>query len=197
MVALGPCSQACFWALGPACSQSISSRLSPGGDAHPPGQGDHSACHSGLRAGQASGRSPELHQAPVPAGEGWEVVKSECQNWVKTKTAPIRQAAGGGPDPVSPGSSPHRLQGRTAVPRQSARRRNEGSLPCFWFSDVTFLLLSHENVDREMESLHLSGLEEEAGLLLESHRSGPSEGSGLIHPCEPVCEQMKQPPGYL
>ena len=116
MVALGPCSQACLQALGSACSHSTSSRPSPGGDAHPPGQGDHSACHSGLRAGQASGRSPELHQAPVPTGEGWAVVKSECQNWVKTKTAPIRQAAGGGPDPASPGSSPHRLQGRTAVP---------------------------------------------------------------------------------
>lgn len=80
---------------------------------------------------------------------------------------------------------------------QSAGRQNEGSLPCFWFSDVTSLLLSLESADREMESLHFSTLEEEAGLLLESHRSGPSEGLGLIRPCEPVCEQVKQPAGYL
>lgn len=44
--------------------------LSPGGGAHPPGQGDHGACGSRLRAGQASCRGPDVHQAQVPPGEG-------------------------------------------------------------------------------------------------------------------------------
>lgn len=71
-------SGACGAAVWP-CLPSLSAA---GGDAHPPGPGDHGTCCSGLGAGQASSGSPDLHQAQVPTGE-----HSCCQPPSGTRTS--------------------------------------------------------------------------------------------------------------
>lgn len=59
-----------------SCAALPPQSTSSGGDTHPPDPGNHSARRAGLGAGQAPCRGPDVHQAPVPAGESSDLSRN-------------------------------------------------------------------------------------------------------------------------